>query len=423
MASRKQRPPAAPVSPEEVVDAEFVEAAPSAPRPAPKKPRRAKVAKVEPVVEPVDPDAPVIEVEAKPAPKKRGRKKAAAEVEAKPAEESEDAAEARAEAEGEPAPLDAEPAPEELEELEPDSDTAALAPVPKESRMAKADPLAAYMYEVTKHPLLTREAELELARRYRDTGDVKAAYKLVASNLRLVVKLAHEYHRNPLSLLDLVQEGNIGLMQAVKKFDPERGVKLSSYAAWWIRAYILRYIMDNWKMVKLGTTEAQRKLFFKLRQEQDRLAAQGVEVTPKLLAERLNVTEQDVVEMDQRLGHDELSIDAPVPGSDDEKATRADRLLPASAPAADESLGNAELRAIFREKLATFAEGLSEKERYIFEKRLTSDEPMTLQDIGAHYGVSRERARQIEAGLIDRMRKYMREHIPDFDLVAEAERD
>lgn len=423
MASRKQRPPAAPASPEEVVDAEFVEAAPSAPRPAPKKPRRAKVAKVEPVVEPVDPDAPVIEVEAKPAPKKRGRKKAAAEVEAKPTEESEEAAEARAEAEGEPAPLDAEPAPEELEEVEPDSDTAALAPVPKESRMAKADPLAAYMYEVTKHPLLTREAELELARRYRDTGDVKAAYKLVASNLRLVVKLAHEYHRNPMALLDLVQEGNIGLMQAVKKFDPERGVKLSSYAAWWIRAYILRYIMDNWKMVKLGTTEAQRKLFFKLRQEQDRLAAQGVEVTPKLLAERLNVTEQDVVEMDQRLGHDELSIDAPVPGSDDEKATRADRLLPASAPAADESLGNAELRAIFREKLAAFAEGLNEKERYIFEKRLTSDEPMTLQDIGAHYGVSRERARQIEAGLIDRMRKYMREHIPDFDLVAEAERD
>lgn len=423
MASRKQRPPAAPASPEEVVDAEFVEAAPSAPRPAPKKPRRAKVAKVEPVSEPVDPDAPVIEVEAKPAPKKRGRKKAAAEAEAKPAEESEDAAEARAEAEGEPAPLDAEPAPEELEELEPDSDTAALAPVPKESRMAKADPLAAYMFEVTKHPLLTREAELELARRYRDTGDVKAAYKLVASNLRLVVKLAHEYHRNPMSLLDLVQEGNIGLMQAVKKFDPERGVKLSSYAAWWIRAYILRYIMDNWKMVKLGTTEAQRKLFFKLRQEQDRLAAQGVEVTPKLLAERLNVSEQDVVEMDQRLGHDELSIDAPVPGSDDEKATRADRLLPATAPAADESLGNAELRAIFREKLATFAEGLNEKERYIFEKRLTADEPMTLQDIGAHYGVSRERARQIEAGLIDRMRKYMREHIPDFDLVAEAERD
>ena len=181
--------------------------------------------------------------------------------------------------------------------------------------------------------------------------------------------------------------------------------------------------MDNWKRVKLGTTEAQRKLFFKLRQEQERLLKQGVEVTPKLLAERLNVTEQDVVEMDQRLGNDEVSIDAPLPGSEDDKATRADRLLPASAPDADEALGNKELRELFRTKLAKFSVTLNEKDRYIFEKRLTADEPMTLQDIGAHYGVSRERARQLEAALMDRMRKYMREEIPDFDLVAEAERE
>jgi len=396
MASRKKRTPKAPTPPEppskvEVVDAEFAEAAPSAPRPAPKKKRAARVAKVERVAPEESP--------------------------------ADDEARAEVSSEGEPEPIDVEPKPEELEDVEPDVDTVALAKVPAESRMAKADPLAAYMYEVTKHPLLTREAETELARRYRDTGDVKAAYKLVASNLRLVVKLAHEYHRNPLSLLDLIQEGNIGLMQAVKKFDPERGVKLASYAAWWIRAYILRYIMDNWKMVKLGTTEAQRKLFFKLRQEQDRLQAQGYEVTPKLLAERLNVTEQDVVEMDQRLRHDEVSLDAPVPGSEDERQTRADRLLPTGAPGADEALGNAELRRMFREKLATFAQGLNEKEKYIFDKRLTADEPMTLQDIGTHYGVSRERARQIEAALIERMRKYMREEIPDFDLVAEAERD
>src|SRR5262249_14824850 len=193
---------------------------------------------------------------------------------------------------------------------------------------AGADPLQPYMQEVSKHPLLTREQEHELAVRYRETGDLNAAYRLVAANLRLVVKLAHEYHRNPLSLLDLIQEGNIGLMQAVKKYDPERGVKLSSYAAWWIRAYILRYIMDNWKLVKLGTTEAQRKLFFKLRQEQERLIAQGFEPNPKLLAERLNVTEQDVVEMDQRLGHDELSLDAPL--TREGPATRADRLLPSA---------------------------------------------------------------------------------------------
>jgi RNA polymerase sigma-32 factor len=280
--------------------------------------------------------------------------------------------------------------------------------------------MAAYMAEVQRHRLLTREEEDALARRFRATGDLDAAARLVSANLRLVVKLAHEYHRNPLALLDLIQEGNIGLMQAVKKFDPDRGVKLSTYAAWWIRAYILRYIMDNWKMVKLGTTEAQRKLFFKLRQEQERLLQQGFEASPKLLAERLNVTEQDVVEMDQRLGPDEVSIDAPV--GEDGDTTRADRLLPSSGfPAADERLASEELKQLFRQKLDAFGKTLEGKEKYIFEKRLTAEEPMTLQDIGTHFGVSRERARQIEAALVGRMRDYVKSEMPDFDLVAEPE--
>jgi len=313
---------------------------------------------------------------------------------------------------------DAEPDADELEDVD-----ASDLEVP-ESKLAHQDPLSAYMAEVTRHPLLNREEEVSLARKFRDTGDVRAAAKLVASNLRLVVKLAHEYHRNPLALLDLIQEGNIGLMQAVKKFDPERGVKLSSYSAWWIRAYILRFIMDNWKLVKLGTTEAQRKLFFKLRQEQERLTQQGFEVTPKLLAERLTVTEQDVVEIDQRLSHDELSLDAPLRSDDDDKgASRADRLLPSGAPGAEEQLGNEELRASFRQHLDEFAKTLNEKERYIFDHRLISDEPKTLQDIGAHFGVSRERARQIEAALIARMKKHMREKLPDFDLVTPPEGD
>ena len=319
-------------------------------------------------------------------------------------------------AEAEP---EVEPSPEELEEVPEVGDLPhAIVAAPVEDRgLARRDPLQAYMAEVVRHPLLTREEEHALAVRLRDTGDVKAAYRLVAANLRLVVKLAHEYHRNPLSLLDLIQEGNIGLMQAVRKFDPDRGVKLSSYAVWWIRAYILRYIMDNWKMVKLGTTEAQRKLFFKLRQEQERLLSKGFEATPKLLAERLNVSEQDVVEMDQRLGHDEVSLDAPL--SDDNRSTRADRGLPSAAVAADEQLGNAQLKKLFREKLDEFAKTLEEKDRYIFEKRLIADEPLTLQDIGSKWGVSRERARQIEAALVVRMREYMRSQIPDFDLVAE----
>jgi RNA polymerase sigma-32 factor len=315
----------------------------------------------------------------------------------------------------------AEPDGEELAELEPVAES--VAPARPASRspdrgIARADPMSAYMAEVKRHPLLSREEEGRLARLYRSSGDLDAAARLVSANLRLVVKLAHEYHRNPLALLDLVQEGNIGLMQAVKKFDPDRGVKLSTYAAWWIRAYILRYIMDNWKLVKLGTTEAQRKLFFKLRQEQERLLKQGYEATPKLLAERLNVTEQDVVEMDQRLGPDEVSIDAPV--GEDGDTTRGERILPASGfPAADERLATEELKRLFRNKLDAFGKTLEGKEKYIFEKRLTADEPMTLQEIGTHFGFSRERARQIEAALVDRMREFVRSEMPDFDLVAE----
>ncbi len=320
----------------------------------------------------------------------------------------------------EPSLEEVEPSPEELGDEEVDATGVALIPLRDAPERVlgpvSRDPMQAYMAEVTRHALLTREEEHDLAVRFRDTGDVKAAYRLVASNLRLVVKLAHEYHRNPLSLLDLIQEGNIGLMQAVKKFDPERGVKLSSYAAWWIRAYILRYIMDNWKMVKLGTTEAQRKLFFKLRQEQEKLLSQGFEASPKLLAERLNVTEQDVVEMDQRLGQDELSLDAPL--HEDSNATRADRMLPSQAAPADETIGNEQLRVMFREKLSEFAQSLVDKERFIYEKRLIADEPLTLQEIGDQYGFSRERARQIEAALIGRIREYLRSQIPDFDLVA-----
>lgn len=340
-----------------------------------------------------------------------------------PAEEVLDG-EAVAEDEGEVEEL-LEPTPEDLEAAEAELADAGDddAGAPQETRLARSspsdltsrDPMQAYMAEVTRHPLLSRDEELALARHYQKTGDVKAAYRLVAANLRLVVKLAHEYHRNPLALLDLVQEGNIGLMQAVKKYDPERGVKLSSYAAWWIRAYILRYIMDNWKVVKLGTTEAQRKLFFKLRQEQERLLAQGYEATPKLLAERLSVSEKDVVEMDQRLGHD-VRLDAPVASEDG--GSRYDRAFPSGQEPVDERLGREQLQQAVRTELEAFAQTLEERDRYILENRLTSETPMTLQEIGTHFGFSRERARQLEAALIGKMREHLRERLPDFDLVA-----
>ena len=345
------------------------------------------------------------------------KRRARAPEERAPALESAPAKPARAEARPEPVPRVKRAAVVEGEEVLPDVDAEAPA-APR--GLERADPLRVYMAEVQRHPLLSREEETGLARQYRSTGDLMAAAKLVSANLRLVVKLAHEYQRNPIALLDLIQEGNIGLMQAVKKFDPERGVKLSTYAAWWIRAYLLRYIMDNWKMVKIGTTEAQRKLFFKLRQEQQRLNSQGIEPSPKLLAERLHVTEKDVEEMDQRLGQDEVSIDAPV--GEDGKTTRVERLIPADAvPGADEQLANDEVKRLFRAKLTDFARELDGKEKFIFDKRLIADEPMTLQDIGNHFGVSRERARQIEAQLIGRIHEHLRREIPDFDVVAKPD--
>ncbi len=286
----------------------------------------------------------------------------------------------------------------------------ALAPR-AERGLAPQDALQRYMRDVGRHALLTREEEHELAVRYREKGDLDAAYRLVTANLRLVVKIAHEYHRTAFSLVDLVQEGNVGLMHAVKKFDPYRGVKLSSYAAWWIRAYILRYIMENWRIVKLGTTQAQRKLFFNLRKMQESLAAQGFDPTAKLLAERLNVTEQDVNEMDQRLGQDEFSLDAPV--SEDGHSTRAERLANHDAPA-DERLADHQLKEILREKLAQFGKGLKDKERYIFEKRLVAEDPLTLQEIGDRYGITRERARQIEAKLVRDLKTWIQSEVPDF---------
>ncbi|HVP59020.1 MAG TPA: RNA polymerase factor sigma-32 [Myxococcaceae bacterium] len=383
----------------------------------PGKPRRKPAARPAPAAT-VPKPAPARSAAPRPAPRARSGRRARPQAEgvreARPVEE-----ETTESSEATEAAEPSEPDVEELAEIEPvAAGSAAITPARPADRVFRADPMSAYMAEVQRHPLLPREEEARLARVYRSTGDLDAAARLVSANLRLVVKLAHEYHRNPLSLLDLVQEGNIGLMQAVKKFDPERGVKLSTYAAWWIRAYILRYIMDNWRMVKLGTTEAQRKLFFKLRQEQERLLKQGYEATPKLLAERLNVTEQDVVEMDQRLGPDEISIDAPV--GEDGETTRGDRILPSSGfPAADERLATEELKRLFRGKLEVFGATLEGKEKYIFEKRLTADEPMTLQQIGTHFGFSRERARQIEAALVNRMREFVRSDMPDFDLIAE----
>jgi len=288
-----------------------------------------------------------------------------------------------------------------------------LRPARGERSLVRHDPLQAYVQEIRQYPLLTREEEHLLAVRYTKRGDLEAARQLVTANLRLVVKIAHEYQRAYRNLLDLIQEGNIGLMQAVKKYDPYRGVKFSSYAAWWIRAYVLKFILNNWRLVKIGTTQAQRKLFFNLRKEKERLEVLGFEVEPKLLAERLDVTEQEVRDMEQRLGSPEVSLDAPLRSDESEGRTFMDVMSGAEKSRPDAQVEGSEFSTLLRRKLEEFAATLTGREETIFRERLLSDPPLTLQEIGERYDISRERARQLEKRLLERVRAYLKRELGD----------
>ncbi len=276
--------------------------------------------------------------------------------------------------------------------------------------LGRYDPFTAYLSEVQRHTLLTPEEEKELSTRYAQTGDVKAAARMVTANLRLVVKIAYEYRRAYRNLMDIIQEGNIGLMQAVKRYDPYRGVKLSSYAAWWIRAYILRFILNNWRLVKLGTTQAQRKLFFNLNKEKQRLTAMGVDPTSAELASRLDVPENEVIDMDRRLSGNDVSLDAPVGDSEGRALTRVE-MLPSGGAGADETLAGAEIDGMVREKLVAFERTLTGKDVAIFRDRLMADEPVTLQEIGDRYGISRERVRQLEKRLQDKLKVFLQSEL------------
>ncbi len=274
------------------------------------------------------------------------------------------------------------------------------------------DPLQRYIREANRFSLLTPEEEKELTVRYKETGDPEIAYRLITSNLRLVIKIALEFQKYWMkNLLDLIQEGNIGLMQAIKKFDPYRGIKLSYYASFWIKAYILKFIMDNWKLVKIGTTQSQRKLFYNLKREKEKLRAMGFEPGPKMLAEVLQVREEEVIEMEQRLGGWELSLDAPLREGSEEYHKN---FLPATEPQVEEVLADAELKELFREKLTEFRRSLNEKELDILDLRLLAEKPLTLQEIGARHNISRERVRQIEDRLIKKLRHFLKSEIPDW---------
>ncbi len=277
--------------------------------------------------------------------------------------------------------------------------------------LAKSDPLQAYMQDVQRYPLVSREEEHQLAVRYFEEGDVEAAARLVTANLRLVVKIAYDYRRAYKNLLDLIQEGNIGLMQAVKKYDPYKGVKLSSYAAWWIRAYILRFILNNHRLVKLGTTQAQRKLFFNLKKEKAKLSAMGIEPTAELIAKRLDVPKQEVTQMEHRLSAGETSLDAPVQQGSDGRPTARVELLASPARTADDVLADEEVSRMLSEKIREYGGTLEGKEAIIFRDRLLAEDPRTLQELGDEFGVSRERVRQIEKRLQNKLKKYIEKEL------------
>jgi RNA polymerase sigma-32 factor len=280
----------------------------------------------------------------------------------------------------------------------------------KDKALVPFDPLQRYLAEIRRFPLLTREEEHRLAVEYKEYGKVEAAYKLVTANLRLVVMIAREYQKAFRNLLDLVQEGNMGLMEAVKNFDPYRGVRFPSYAVWWIRAYMIRYIMNDWRMVKIGTTQAQRKLFFNLQKEKEKLETEGLTPGPKLLAQRLNVKEDEVVEMEQRLASRDLSVDMPM--GDEEEATLL-HFLPEQKESPEEQIAETQYQQLLRDKMEEFAGGLKDKELVIFRERLLNEEPLTLREIGEKYEISRERVRQIEERVKKKLKTYLSKELKD----------
>lgn len=290
-------------------------------------------------------------------------------------------------------------------------ETAALVPASRSTGRA-ADSLTLYLREISRFPMLTPEEEYDLAHRVKE-GDSDAAFRLVSSHLRLVVKIAMGFQRRWMqNVLDLIQEGNVGLMRATHKFDPDKGIKFSYYAAFWVRAYILKFIMDNWRLVKIGTTQSQRKLFYNLNKERQRLIAQGFEPDTPALAARLNVNEAQVEEMSQRLEGFDVSLDAPL-NEEAGGATRLD-MLPSSGQETEETLADEELAAVLREHVKSLTRHLSEKELDILTNRLLSDDPVTLREIGAKYNITRERVRQIETRLLQKLKTHLTSEIKDF---------
>ena len=269
--------------------------------------------------------------------------------------------------------------------------------------------LQRYMAELSNYPVLSREEEYKLAMKYKDDGDLDAARQLVSSNLKFVVKVANEYKNYGLNTMDIIQEGNIGLMHAVKGFDPTKGYRLISYAVWWIRAYIQNYILRSWSLVKVGTTQAQRKLFYKLRSTKNQMElADGnlSEEDYKELADKLNVSQEAVIEMDKRMGSKDLSLDAEIKGDND--MSHLDFLADDDVNQED-LITKVEQDDIVKSGMLDALETLKDRERFIIENRILADKPLTLEELGEKYNISRERVRQIESAALKKMKSVLRE--------------
>ncbi len=315
----------------------------------------------------------------------------------------------------EPEVLD--PSEEQLAEISPPPEVSPLAALehPHTADTTAVVPVTAlqqYLAEVRLHPYLSKEEELRLFHEYRTYGNRDAAVKLIMANLRVSISIAAEYLHTGADHMDLIQEGNVGLMHAIKKFDPSKNVRFYAYAAWWSRAYILRYLLNNYRLVKIGTTQDQRKLFYNLKREKAKLEREGFAPDTKLLADRLNVRERDVIEMGQRLGNWELSLDQPL--GEDQEGSLLD-VLPSQQVPADEQLAQTQLQTLFRAKLAEFVKTLDERDEDILRNRILSETPLTLEDLGSKYSITKERTRQLEARIIKRLRDYVKKDIKDFE--------
>lgn len=286
----------------------------------------------------------------------------------------------------------------------------------KESGLVVADTLQKYLSDLRKYPLLTPEEERRLAIRVREKGDKVAAEKLVTSNLRFVVKVAAEYSKFGARMIDLIQEGNIGLMHAVKEFNPYKGVRLITYAVWWIRGYIQEYLMKNYSQVKIGTTQAQKKLFYHLNKEKARLDAFGDKPDIKLLSSRLGVTEQEIIDMEQRLGGRDLSLDAPMNNDGSSARSYLENQADTDQATPDEILASGEEKEIFNREIKKVMKDLNEKEVYLLKNRILGDPPLTLQEVGDHFKITRERARQLEERVLLKLKTHFKEVFPDYKL-------